>query len=130
MALGRRFWKSAIGLTDVSRTRWDVYPDSARRVPDLGDGIRPNVEVVLAARPDLVVLYAGAENREAAGRLAEAGIAVVALKVDRIDDFRRATRLLGAAVAAPRRAATVVDTVSRTLDRVRAATAGRARPRR
>jgi ABC-type Fe3+-hydroxamate transport system substrate-binding protein len=113
----------------VGRTHWDLFPDSARRVPDLGDGIRPNVEAVLAARPDLVVLYGGNENREAARRLGEAGVRVLALKVDRIADFRRATRLLGAAVGEPRRAADVVDSVARTLDRVRAATAALPRPR-
>ena len=115
----------AIGAGDrlVGRTRWDAYPDSARLVPDLGDGIRPNVEAVLAARPDLVVLYGGNENRDAARRLAESGVRVLALKVDRIEQFRRATRLLGAATGESRRAADVVDSVTRTLDRVRAATA-------
>jgi iron complex transport system substrate-binding protein len=113
----------------VGRTRWDLFPDSARHVPDLGDGIRPNVEAILAARPDLVVLYAGRENRDAARRLTEAGVRVLALKVDRIADFQRATRLLGAAVGEPRRAADVVDSVTRTLDRVRAVTAPLAHPR-
>src|SRR5512145_834785 len=34
----------------VGRTHWDVYPPEAVRVPDLGSGIRPNVEAVLGAR--------------------------------------------------------------------------------
>ena len=117
------------GADVVGRSTWCDYPAEAAQVPNLGDGINPNVEAILAARPDLVVLYAGRENRDAARRLTEAGVRVLALKVDRIEDFRRATRLLGLAVGEPRRAADVVDSVTRTLDRVRAATASLPRPR-
>jgi ABC-type Fe3+-hydroxamate transport system substrate-binding protein len=113
----------------VGRTRWDVYPDSARLVPDLGDGIRPNVEAVLAARPDLVVLYAGADNRDAARAFRAAGVPVVALKIDRIAQFAGAARLLGRVVGDSARGATVADTVLATLARVRAATAALPRPR-
>ena len=40
----------------VGRTTYDVWPVAARAIPDLGPGLRPNVEAVLATRPDLVVL--------------------------------------------------------------------------
>lgn len=112
----------------VGRTRWDVYPDSARLVPDLGDGIRPNVEALLAARPDLVVLYASADNRQAARALRSAHVPVVAVRMDRLADFARVTTVLGALVGEEGRARDVVDSVSRTLARVREATA--ALPRR
>jgi ABC-type Fe3+-hydroxamate transport system substrate-binding protein len=106
----------------IGRTHWDSWPDSARLVPDLGDGLRPNVEAVLAARPDLVVLYASADNRDARERLRSAGVRTLALKIDRIADFRRATRLLGTMIGDTARAHKVVDSVDATLDRVRAAT--------
>lgn len=112
----------------VGRTHWDMWPDSARLVPDLGPGLRPNVEAVLAAKPDLVVLYASNDNRAAAEGLHAAGIGVLALKIDTIGDFRRAVRLLGAVTGERRRAATTIDTVMRTLTRVRAATSGLGRP--
>jgi ABC-type Fe3+-hydroxamate transport system substrate-binding protein len=112
----------------VGRTTWDVWPDSARAVPDLGPGMRPNVEAVLARAPDLVLLYASDENRAAARQLVGAHIPVLALKVDRIEDFRRAARLLGRATDDSARAEAVVDSVSRTLERVRAATAPLAHP--
>lgn len=120
----------ALGAGDrlVGRTRWDLYPDSARLVPDLGDGIRPSVEALLAARPDLVVLYASADNRAAARALAGSGVPVVALRMDRIADFTRVTTLLGSLVGETVRARTVVDSVSRTLARVREATSALAKP--
>ena len=112
----------------VGRTTWDLWPDSAKLVPNLGDGIRPNIEAILAARPDLVVLYASSDNRNAARALRSAKIATLAIKVDRIADFQRVIRLLGAAVGDSARAADVEDTVMKSLERARAATAGRSRP--
>ncbi|HEX5438355.1 MAG TPA: helical backbone metal receptor [Gemmatimonadaceae bacterium] len=112
----------------VGRTHWDLWPDSARLVPDVGDALRPNIEAVLARHPDLVVLYASADDRAAASRLRTAGVAVVAIKTDRIAEFARAARLLGIATGEQQRAAVVVDTVERTLARVRQLTAPLSHP--
>jgi iron complex transport system substrate-binding protein len=106
----------------VARTTWDVWPDAARAVPDVGPGLRPNIEAVLARHPDLVVLYASAENRVAAQQLRAAGVQVIALRINRLAEFARASRELGRAVGESASAATVIDTMQRTLARVRAAT--------
>ena len=116
------------GSRVVGRTHWDLWPDSARLVNDVGDGIRPNVEAVLARRPDLVVLYASRDDRAAADQLRAAGVTVLALRTDRIADFQRAVRLLGRATGDTARARVSIDTVMRTLDRVRAATAALPHP--
>src|SRR5262249_1742985 len=58
----------------VGRTTWCDYPAAAASVPDLGNGIEPNVEAVVAARPDLVLLYKSGANRGAAGRLRSLGV--------------------------------------------------------
>ncbi len=113
----------------VGRSRWDEYPTEVSRIAALGDGIRPNIEAVLAARPTLVVLYATAENRAAAEALARAGVRTIALRVDRIAHFHRMLIVLGRAVGAEARAKIVSDSVQSTLDRVRARTASRPRPR-
>jgi len=112
----------------IGRTTWDLFPDSARLVANLGDGIRPNIEVVLAARPTLVVLYASTENRAAAAAFRKAGIAVMAIRVDRIADFERLTKQLGVTLNAQRRAQQVVDTVTATLQKVRTVCADAGKP--
>ncbi|WP_373064052.1 ABC transporter substrate-binding protein [Gemmatimonas sp.] len=113
----------------VGRSRWDEYPKDVERIASLGDGIRPNIEAVLAARPTLVVLYATAENRAAADALARAGVRTIALRVDRIAQFYRMLTVLGRAMGADARAKIVTDSVHATLDRVKALTASRPRRR-
>ena len=112
----------------VGRSRWDAYPPRVTSIADVGDGIRPNVEAVLAVRPTLVILYATAENRPAARALAEAGVPTIALRVDRIAQFESLTRRLGVALGASPRAAQVIDTVQATLTSIRKAAGHADRP--
>lgn len=108
------------GARLVGRTHWDDWPAAAREVTDLGPGLQPNVEAVLAARPDLVVLYATGANRAAAAAFRRAGVPTLALRVNRLADFARAVRALGVAVDDTVAARAVVDSVQRSLDAVRA----------
>jgi iron complex transport system substrate-binding protein len=112
----------------VGRTTYDMWPAAARAVPDLGPGLRPNVEAVLAVHPDLVVLYASDDNRDAARRLRAAGIQTAAFRVDRIADFERVTRALGVLTGDTVAALATVDSVRATLARVRATTASLPHP--
>ena len=120
----------ALGAGDrvVGRTHWDGWPPEVVSVPDLGDGIRPSIETVLTTRPDLVILYASGDNRDAAQALRGAGVSVISLRIDSIAEFERAALLLGDAVGEAQRARAVVDSVRQTLERVRSATSGRTRP--
>ena len=77
------FFALGAGNRLVGRTHYDLYPAAALAVPDLGNGMRPNVEAVLGARPDLVVLYASNDNRDAAARFRAAGVQTLTLRVDR-----------------------------------------------
>jgi ABC-type Fe3+-hydroxamate transport system substrate-binding protein len=116
------------GTRLVGRTKYDLWPDSAKLIPPLGDGIQPNVEAVLASHPDLVILYASQDNRPAATRFRAAGVNTLSLKVDHISDFRRTVLVLGAILHDSARAKTVIDSVYRTLASVRTATAKLTRP--
>lgn len=90
----------ALGAGDrlVGRTRWCDYPAAAAAVPNVGDGIPPNIEAVLAQHPDLVLLYRSAQNADAAARFRSAGIAVLTLRMDRLDDVARLARLVAPAI--------------------------------
>ncbi|HVX89081.1 MAG TPA: helical backbone metal receptor [Gemmatimonadales bacterium] len=79
----------------VGRTRWCDYPAAAAAVPDVGDGIGPNLEAVTAQHPDLVVLYLAGSNAEAATRLRAMGIPVVQLRTDQLESVAHHAILLG-----------------------------------
>jgi ABC-type Fe3+-hydroxamate transport system substrate-binding protein len=83
------------GPSVVGRTEWCDYPPAAAAVPNLGDGIAPNVEAVLASQPDLVLLYNSAQNATAAARLRGLGIPTLRLNTDKLTDVARIGRLLG-----------------------------------
>ncbi|BAH38529.1 ABC transporter substrate binding protein [Gemmatimonas aurantiaca T-27] len=107
----------------VGRSRWDEFPKEVERIMPVGDGIRPSIETVLSVQPTLVILYATADNRSAAEALTRAGVKTVALRADRIAGFYALTQRLGVMLGATTRADVVVDSVRRTIERVRALTA-------
>ncbi len=116
------------GPAVVGRTEWCDYPAEAAKVPNLGDGINPNVEAVLASRPDLVILYNSAQNAAIAGRLRTLGISAIRLNTDALRDVGRVGRLLGRLtghVVAADSMASVFDTA---LASATVSPAGRRRP--
>ena len=83
------------GSSVVGRTQYCDYPPAAQAVANLGDGIKPSIEAVLAQRPDLVVLYNSGQNAAVAGRLGELGIPHLRINTDALSDVPRVSRLLG-----------------------------------
>ncbi len=108
------------GARVVGRTHWDSSPVEALAVPDLGNGLQPNVEAVLATRPDLIVLYASNGNRAAAGTFHRAGVPTLTMHTDRVADLPRVLQRLGLVVGDSATAQRVADSVTRSLAAVRA----------
>ncbi|HET9709495.1 MAG TPA: helical backbone metal receptor, partial [Gemmatimonadales bacterium] len=90
----------AMGAGDqvVGRTIYDQYPSAALRVPAVGDGLNPSVEVILSRHPDLVLLYRSAHTAAAAQQLERLGIPTLVVRHDGLADIARTARLLGRAV--------------------------------
>jgi iron complex transport system substrate-binding protein len=108
------------GSRVVGRTHWDLYPDAAKAVPDLGNGMEPNVEAIVGVHPDLVIMYAGQSNRAAAAQLRKAGINTLAIRDDHISDFRRTVELVARATGDTVAGKTIADSVERSLGAVSA----------
>jgi iron complex transport system substrate-binding protein len=68
------------------------FPATVQRLPSLGGGLDPNIEGIVALRPDVVLL---ATSSRAASRLESLGIKVVALEPKSHDDMRRVLQALG-----------------------------------
>ena len=121
----------AIGAGDrlVGRTRWDFYPAAARVIPNVGDGVRPALELVVARRPDLVVLYAGPDNAGVADRLESLGISTLALSHDTLEDLERNILALGEATGCRASALRLQGQIREDLARVTEALGSRRHPR-
>jgi iron complex transport system substrate-binding protein len=68
------------------------FPDSVRPLATVGGGLDPNIEAIVALRPDVVVMAASARSPE---RLQQLGIKVVALEPKTHADVQRVIAQLG-----------------------------------
>jgi iron complex transport system substrate-binding protein len=82
----------------VGVDRYSNYPDSLKNVPKLGGGMDPNIEGIVALKPD-VVLVSG--KSRASERIEALGIKVVALETKTHADVKRVLTVLGALLAIP-----------------------------
>ena len=107
-----------IGAGDrvVGRTQWCEDPPEALTLPSVGDGLDPNLELILALRPDLVVFYQSGSNASAIERLDALGIATVSARLDRLDDVPRVARMLGRLTGTEARAAAVSESLDVQLE--------------
>ncbi len=94
--------ESVCGLDQCQRLvgvdRYSNYPDSVRRLPVLGGGIDPNIEGIVAIKPDVVLVSTASR---AATRLEALGIKVVALEPKTHADVRRVLKVVGALLEVP-----------------------------
>ncbi len=106
----------------VGRTHWGTRPPEARHVPNVGNGIPPSIEAVVAREPDLVVMYGSQTTQPAADRLSELGIPVLFIRHDTIDDLKRNVRVLGRIVGCPEGGELLAAHIDRSLAEVADAT--------
>jgi len=82
----------------VGVDRYSNYPASVRRLPVMGGGLDPNIEGIVALRPDVVLLSV---SSRASQRLESLGIKVVALEPKSHADVRRVLSVLGGLLEVP-----------------------------
>ena len=82
----------------VGIDRYSNYPASVKRLPVMGGGLDPNIEGIVALKPDVVLL---ATSSRASQRLESLGIKVVALETKSHADVRRVLSVLGVLLEVP-----------------------------
>ncbi|WP_293640019.1 ABC transporter substrate-binding protein [Polaromonas sp.] len=85
----------------VGVDRYSNYPASVRQLPVMGGGLDPNIESIVALKPDVVLL---ATSSRASQRLESLGIKVVALEPKKHADVKRVLRTLGLLLGVPEEA--------------------------
>ena len=78
--------------------RYSNYPASVKALPQLGGGIDPNIEAIVALKPDVVLVSSASR---ASGRLEALGLKVVALETKSHADVKRVLQKLGVLLAVP-----------------------------
>lgn len=109
-----------VARTDHDTATWMLA------LPSVGGGLLPSLEAIVAAKPDLVIRFAGPQDTRTPSALDGLGIPHLAIRPDRIADVLETTRLLGAATGRAAAADSVARSIESGLDSVRAAFAGRA----
>ncbi|WP_341905366.1 helical backbone metal receptor [Polaromonas sp. YR568] len=82
----------------VGVDRYSNHPASVRSLPVMGGGLDPNIEGIVALKPDVVLL---ATSSRASARLESLGIKVVALEPKSHADVRRVLGKIGALLEIP-----------------------------
>jgi len=112
------------GALLVARTDHDTASWMAE-LPSVGGGLQPSIEAIVAARPDLVIRFAGPQDTRTPAALDGLGIPSLAIRPDRISDVLESARLVGAATGRAAAADSLARSVQFALDSVRAAFAER-----
>jgi iron complex transport system substrate-binding protein len=82
----------------VGVDRYSNWPDSIAKSPRMGGGIDPNIESVVAVKPDLVLMATSARGAE---RLTALGVTVLAFEPRSYADVQRVMRLIAQALEVP-----------------------------
>jgi iron complex transport system substrate-binding protein len=90
----------ALGQCDklVGVDRYSNWPESIAKLPRMGGGIDPNIESVVAAKPDLVLMATSARGAE---RFTSLGLTVLALEPRSHADVQRVMRIVAHALDVP-----------------------------
>ena len=82
----------------VGVDRYSNWPESLAKLPRMGGGIDPNIESVVAAKPDLVLMATSARGAE---RLQALGLTVLAFEPRSHADVQRVMHLVAQALDVP-----------------------------
>lgn len=82
----------------VGVDRYSNYPASLQKLPQVGGGLDPNIEMIVALKPDVVLM---SKSSRASEQLEALGIKVVALEPKTHADVQRVVLALGQLLAVP-----------------------------
>jgi len=103
-----------VGRTDFDTQEW------ARALPSVGGGIEPDLESIVALRPDLVIRFGGEQDPRTPARLDALGIRHLAVRPDRVEDIYETAHLLGRAIGREASADSLVASLRAGLDSIAA----------
>jgi len=119
----------ALGLDEqiVGVTQGSNYPPAAARKPSVGTFWQPNIETIIAARPDLVALLTFPQQQSLADRLRRLDITCLTLEIWTVEDLFDAIAVLGEATGRKENAHRLVADIKRRVKQLQTRLAGQER---
>jgi len=116
----------ALGLDDkiVGVTGDSDYPAAAVQKAQVGTFWQPNMEAVIAAKPDLVITLGFSQQRNIAGRLRRIGYDCLTVEIEKVGELFEAFEKIGATTGAQGRASELCSELRSKLDRLSALVGG------
>ena len=99
----------------VGVTVYSDYPDDAASIPVVGTYITPNLEAIVALKPDLVIATADGDKKEALAILEKLGIPVYVINPKGIDEVIDTVTEIGGLVGKEEKAKEIADEMSRVV---------------
>lgn len=108
----------ALGLDEeiVGVTIFSDYPPAALKKPKIGTFWQPNIEAVIAAKPDLVVTLEFPQQKEAARRLRRIGCNCLTVNIEKLGDLFEAIGRIAAATGKDAEAAELASDLRSRFD--------------
>lgn len=105
----------AIGAGDklVGDTTFCDYPEAAQRIQKVGDTLSPNIETIVALKPQIVLVSTASQLEAFSKTLADNGIAVYVTNPKNLDDIFKNLKQLGEIFGTQETAAKVVSDLTR-----------------
>ncbi|MCE5334050.1 MAG: helical backbone metal receptor [Desulfobacteraceae bacterium] len=111
----------SIGAGDqvIGRTQADTFPPELARLPSVGTHMRPNVEMILGLKPDLVIQSASRKDETPEiSRLVDSGVPVAVFSAKNFAEIFSVVERLGVITGRNSEAAAFVRSLSQRLERV------------
>ena len=121
----------AIGLDDeiVGVTLDSDYPPDAAEKPKVGTFWQPNIEAVVAARPDMVITLGFEQQKNLAGCLRRIGYNSLTVDIEKVSDLFDAIKRIGAATGRQRKANDLISRIRTNLQQLAILVGGEAKVR-
>jgi len=112
----------ALGLDDkiVGVTLNSDYPPAAQKKTKVGTFWHPNIEAVIATKPDLAITLGFHQQKNIAERLKRIGYNTLTVNIEKVNDLFEAVEKIGAATGKHHRANELVNNIRKKLDRLSA----------
>lgn len=124
IALAPSLTEMVYALEEASRlqgvTQFSNYPEAARALPRVGSYIRPDVEKIVALRPDLCLAIRDGNPRHVAEKIDRLGIPIYVVDPRNLRGIMESVTGIGDILGAREKAAALVRDMSHRIDRVKA----------